>query len=469
MMFARIVLFIGVLVFDVIRALKTQTVWTVFGDIASKTGSSNLGQGFPDWDPPQFVMDSLRQSLTGLSHQYTRPAGHPQLVKLLAERYEQHLNQEVDPMKNVAVTVGASQALFLALTTLLAKGDEIIMFDPFFELYTKQISLTGAVPKFVTLGGEAATLENPWALDIAALRKAVTSKTRVLLLNSPHNPTGKVFTKAEMEAIAEIVRENPELTVVSDEVYKFTVYDPQESGDPTSTGHHHFSRLPGMWDRTVTISSAGKTFSVTGWQVGWMVGPEKFINPVQALLPCVQFCAATPIQEALCTAIRRAEQPYEGYATYYEWLRSQFSSKRQILEEGLRAAGMEPIRSNGGVFLMARLPDDAELMQQWQQEKQAAKMDATTAATAAAGSDAFIEPYDWRYCRKLAAEHRVIGIPASPFFSNPEEAPPLARFAFCKTDDTLIEAARRLKTKTPTVGQINTQQNPSISAGSLRN
>mmetsp|Transcript_14135 Transcript_14135/g.31013 ORF Transcript_14135/g.31013 Transcript_14135/m.31013 type:complete len:259 (+) Transcript_14135:155-931(+) len=171
-----------VVVSAVVRALQVRpTVWSVFGDIAAKTGASNLGQGFPDWDPPEFVLDSLRRSV---SHQYTRPAGHPQLVELLAERYENHLDHEVHPMNNIAITVGASQALFLTLTTLLERGDEIVMFDPFFELYTKQIKLTGATPKFVPLGGAAATLDNPWALNVDALRESVLARVSSFVLLS---------------------------------------------------------------------------------------------------------------------------------------------------------------------------------------------------------------------------------------------------------------------------------------------
>lgn len=178
------------------------TVWSVFGDLASTTGSTNLGQGFPDWDAPEFVLESLK---TSMSHQYTRSSGYIPLVQLLSRRYSLHLNREVDPLRHIAITVGASQALFLTLMTILQRDDEIIIFEPFFELYTKQIALTGAHPRFVPLGGSAATLSNPWALNVEALRQAITPKTKVLLLNSPHNPTGKVFTLEEMQSIAEVL------------------------------------------------------------------------------------------------------------------------------------------------------------------------------------------------------------------------------------------------------------------------
>lgn len=402
----------------------TKNVWSEFGGLAVQHSAINLGQGYPDWNPPTFVTDALIQST---QHQYTRPAGHLPLVKLLAEKYSRHLQREVHAEKEVAITVGASQALYLALVTLLKENEEVVMFEPFFELYLKQIALTKAKPVFVSL-----TLEDDkqgWGIDFAALERAITPKTKVLILNSPHNPTGKVFTLDEMMRIADIVRKHPNLVIISDEVYKFTIYNNAYPGDSTAIGHYHFARLPAMWDRTITLSSCGKTFSVTGWQVGWMVGPKRLIEPAQRLLPCVQFCAATPIQEALVKAITIAEQPYNEHDTYYQWLRAQFAKKRQILEGGLRAAGLQPIASEGGFFLMARLPI-IDL-----QDK--ANVDN--------------DPYDWRYCRYLAQERRVIGIPASPFFSRADyhiqqsNVGPLARFAFCKVDETILEAVQRLE------------------------
>lgn len=152
-------------------SLPLPSVWTVFGELAAKTGASNLGQGFPDWNPPSFVLDSLRDAVSTPFHQYTRPAGHPPLVELLAERYSRHLNRRVHPFEEVAITVGASQALYLALMTFVKPGDEVVIFEPFFDLYLKQIKLTGGVPKYVALGGKAATPQDPWALDIDTLRR----------------------------------------------------------------------------------------------------------------------------------------------------------------------------------------------------------------------------------------------------------------------------------------------------------
>jgi len=412
--------------------LPAVSVWSYFGELASKTGAANLGQGFPDWDPPQFTLDALRNTVSTSYHQYTRPAGHPPLVELLGGRYSRHLKRTIEPYNEVAVTVGASQALYLALMTFMTRGDEVVIFEPFFDLYLKQIKLLGGIPKYVALGGKAATIKDPWALDIDALKAVITKKTKFLILNSPHNPTGKVFTKAEFEAVAQIVRENPNVIVLSDEVYKFSVYNPMEEGDETSKGHYHFARLPDMWDRTITISSCGKTFSVTGWQVGWTIGPSKYIKRIQEILPCVQFCASTPIQNALTSTLQIAEGPFEGKSNYYEWLRLQFQRKRKILEDGLREIGIEPLESHGGFFLMARLPIHSDVLE---------------------ASRISQEPYDWLFCIKLAKEYGVIGIPASSFFSSfsskgkstQPPVPPMARFAFCKKDETLILVRDRLR------------------------
>lgn len=266
---------------------------------------------------------------------------------------------------------------------------------------------------------------------------AITPKTKILLLNTPHNPTGKVFSYRELVQIAEIVKENPQITVISDEVYKFSVYNPVELGDSFAKGHFHFARLEGMWERTITISSCGKTFSVTGWQVGWMVAPTKYTLPIQDIIPCIQFCASTPIQAALSYAISQATQPYEGFDTYYEWLRCQFSSKRIVLEAGLKSVGIEPLQSRGGFFLLAKLPDVPILSKY----------------------DKYDELYDWKYCRMLAHECGIVGIPASSFFSPTSQhgsKDHMARFAFCKKDETMTLATEKCYKYAITTATTNT-------------
>jgi kynurenine--oxoglutarate transaminase/cysteine-S-conjugate beta-lyase/glutamine--phenylpyruvate transaminase len=263
------------------------TVWTEFARIAEECNPVNLGQGFPDWLPPKFAIDSLVEAVLDSAqspHQYTRPAGHPNLVNQLARRYSIHMKRDINAMDEVAVTVGASQALYLSLQTLIRPGDEVILFEPFFDLYVNQVRLAGGTPVFVPLqfvsydetNDAAAIVGGDWKLDRDALMKVVSPRTKAIILNSPHNPTGKIFTRHEMEIIAESLDlAGPDCVVLSDEVYKYIVHAPPQDeylGDsPLCSGHTHFASLPGMWDKTITISSAGKTFSATGWQVGWYV------------------------------------------------------------------------------------------------------------------------------------------------------------------------------------------------------
>merc|ERR1719478_379193 len=228
------------------------TVWSEFGELAAETGAVNLGQGFPDWAPPDFVVAEGVRALREGYHQYTRPAGHPPLAEVLAKRYSTHLRRRVDATSEVAVTVGASQALYLTLQALVNPGDEGVLLEPAFDLYYGQVRLAGGVAVGVPLSID----EGEWRLDIDALARVLTPRSKVLVLNSPH---------------------------------KYTVYDGV---------HEHFAALPEMFDRTVTLSSAGKTFSVTGWQAGWCVGPSRLVRHIQLLLPFVQFCVATPVQQA---------------------------------------------------------------------------------------------------------------------------------------------------------------------------
>ncbi len=428
------------------------TVWSEFGQIAaSHAKATNLGQGFPDWQPPDFVLREAHKAIDEGFNQYTRPAGHPPLAHVLAERYSRHLHRDVNPDTQVAVTVGASQALYLTLQAMLNPGEEVLLLEPAFDLYYGQVRLAGGTSVPVALSLSPATDEVPaeWHLDAAAVEAAITPRTKILLLNSPHNPTGKVFTHAEMVALADIVRRHPQLLVISDEVYKYIIHSPVPggggggeavaggSGDGTAAGvgspraHAHFAALPDMFERTVTVSSAGKTFSITGWQTGWCVGPEHLIRPIQLLLPFVQFCAATPMQQALSRVLTLADQPYEGHASYYEWLCAMYRRKREVLVGAIGRAGLQPVAGQGGFFLMAdtsalEVPDEF--------------LKASTPA-------APVMTRDWALCRWLALEAGVVAIPASPFFSleNRHLGANHIRLAFCKSDATLIEAGERLE------------------------
>ena len=398
------------------------TVWGEFGQLAASTGAVNLGQGFPDWQPPEFVVEEAQTALRTGYHQYTRPAGHPQLVEVLAQRYSKHLERPIDATTEVAITVGASQALYLTLQALIDPGDEVVLMEPAFDLYYGQVRIAGGTVVPVPL--EVDESGRQWTLNANRLEAAVNEKTKVLVVNSPHNPTGKVFSADEMAQIADVVRRHPKMLVISDEVYKYTVY-----GDDAN--HQHFAALPGMYERTVTLSSAGKTFSVTGWQAGWCIGPATLLKPIQLMLPFVQFCVSTPMQQALSRVLVKADEPYLGHPSYYAWLCEMYRTKREILATGLRRCGMVPMEGQGGFFLMADT-SSLEVPEKYLRETTPAAPDGVTR--------------DWALCRWMALEGGVIAIPSSPFFSadNKELAGRYVRFAFCKGDGTLQEASDRL-------------------------
>jgi kynurenine--oxoglutarate transaminase/cysteine-S-conjugate beta-lyase/glutamine--phenylpyruvate transaminase len=432
------------------------TVWTEFARLAQQHNVQvNLGQGFPDWLPPKFAVDSLVEAALDSAqspHQYTRSSGHPNLVQALAGRYSKHLRRNVNASDEVAVTVGASQALYLCLQTIIQPGDEVILLEPFFDLYVNQVKLAGGTPVYVPLTFRPYDRDDvfsggDWILERGAIQRAVGPKTKAIILNSPHNPTGKIFTRHEMEFVAEAVLElaNPDCVVLSDEVYKYIVHAPPLRKDEESLfcrGHVHFASLPGMWDRTITISSAGKTFSATGWQCGWCVGPKHLIAPVQQLLPYVQFCASTVIQEALARSLARADEPYEGHASYYDYLRTKYQRKRDLLADALQQAGFATPdyqqTPGGGFFIFARI--GKKILERIPKER------ILVPNKAAPGGVARL---DWAFCQWLIEEKGILCLPASPFFSaeRAEEGASdlFVRFAFCKSDETLEAAAVALK------------------------
>lgn len=452
------------------------TVWSEFGRIAQEFEPVNLGQGFPDWLPPKFAVDSLVEAVLDSAkspHQYTRPAGHPNLVTQLARRYSTHMKKDIDPMSEVAVTVGASQALYLSLQTLIKPGDEVILFEPFFDLYVNQVKLAGGKPVFVPLhfvpydvDSDDVVTGGEWILEKEDLMKVVSPQTKAIILNSPHNPTGKIFTRSEMEIIAESLElAGPECVVLSDEVYKYIVHAPPKDSckdeSPLCHGHTHFASLPGMWDRTITISSAGKTFSATGWQVGWCIGPKRLIEPIHTLLPYIQFCASTVIQEALARSLPRADEPYEGHASYYDYLKFKYTRKRDLLVTALKEAGFAvpdyDRTPGGGFFIFARAGKSIEkvIPPEYIMSKNAA----------APGG---IARQDWALCQWMAEKIGLLCIPSSPFFSLEQAergvSDSFIRVAFCKNDETIEAAAvalrrlRSLEEQTEVQGIPSTEQ-----------
>jgi kynurenine--oxoglutarate transaminase/cysteine-S-conjugate beta-lyase/glutamine--phenylpyruvate transaminase len=409
-------------------------VWHEFSPLANKYGAINLGQGFPDWDPPKFVQEAMVHAVDPAfgrhANQYARSMAHMPLAKVLAAEYSEKWNIDIDPGTQIATGVGCTNVLYCALQGLLNPGDEAVLLEPFFDVYSSQVLMAGGKPVYVPLrptgDPKTDTASNVFTLDLDELDSAIHKGTKVLLLNTPHNPTGKLFSKQELEGIAKIVKRHPGLTVISDEVYEHLIYEPE------TEPHISIASLPGMFEQTLTLSSSGKTFSATGFKVGWCVGPASLVKAVWAVQQWVNFSVPTPNQDAIAQALVQAKQPYNGYETYYKYLVAEYKRKRSLLAAALRSAGMTPVIPPGGFFIMA---DTSQI------DFPSSYMDHPTEASPNP------MPRDWAMSRWLTQEVGVTAIPPSAFYSPSEVqlAGNFLRFAFCKGDDTITEAHRRLE------------------------
>jgi aspartate/methionine/tyrosine aminotransferase len=376
----------------VVRQFGT-SVFSEMSRLAREHDAINLGQGFPDFPGPTFVKEAAKAAIDRDENQYAISHGSARLRQAIACSWSSRYGGEIDPEQEVTITSGATEAIFDALQSYLDPGDEVIAFEPFYDSYLASVMLAGA--RFVPM-----TLQPPdWAFDVERLRAAVTKRTKAILLNTPHNPTGKVFNSEELVTIAEICQEH-DLIAISDEVYDRITYGNAE--------HIPLATLPGMWERTLTINSTGKTFSMTGWKIGFAIGPSALSEPLRAVHQFVTFATATPFQEAMADAFELAET--NGY---YEELREEYVGRRLILDDGLRSAGLTPLPIEGSYFLM---------------------------------SDLNGLPFrdDVSFCRWLVREIGVAAVPPSAFYVEPNRAPLLARFCFAKQESTLIAAAERL-------------------------
>lgn len=414
------------------------TVWHEFTPLAVRYEAINLGQGAPDWQPEDFCIQAAQEALAMTENQYARSGGHPLLCQTLAEHYSPLFGRDLDWQKELTVSVGATEGIYASLQSLINPGDEVVLMEPCFDIYRAQVQMAGGVCQFVPLHPPSEDCSH-WHLNEDELRACFNENTKVLVLNNPHNPTGHVFRREELAMIASVVESFPQVTVITDEVYEHIVFD----------GHEHvrFGSLPNMWERTLTCSSAGKTFSITGWKIGWVIGPEHLLQGVFLTNQWIQFSVCTPLQVAVANILRQAEKPYtapstceEGergqtFDTFYDYLRHRYQRKRDLLTEALSEAGLHPILPEGGIFVMAdttpiqkHLPSDS------------------THLTDPGPDGSSPVTTDWALARYLTVEHGVTPIPPSAFYSPEHEhmAESLLRFAFCKKDDSLEEGARRL-------------------------
>jgi N-succinyldiaminopimelate aminotransferase len=369
------------------------TIFSEMTRLAQQHGAINLAQGFPDFDGPPGVVDAAVAALRAGHNQYARSMGLPPLVEAVAAHQRELYGLTYDPLSEVVVFSGATEGIASFLLGFLEPGDEVVLFEPFYDSYPVMAELAGATVRPYTLRFP------DFALDLDRLESLVTSKTRLLVLNTPHNPSGKVFTRAELEGIAEICRRR-NLCVLSDEVYEHLVY-----GEAV---HMPIATLPGMRERTFTLSSSGKTYSFTGWKIGWGTGPQPLAAAAQAAHQFVTFATSTPMQHAVATALTRFAAPF------YAELRTEYTQRRDFLVRVLREVGFEVAAPDGAYFVLCDFRR-------------------------------FSAADDLSFARELTAQVGVAAIPPSPFYrSAPEEARRLVRFAFCKKMETLERAAERL-------------------------
>jgi N-succinyldiaminopimelate aminotransferase len=369
------------------------TIFAEMSALAASTGSVNLGQGFPDSDGPREVLDAAIDAINGGLNQYPPGPGMQVLRQAVAAHQQRFYGLTYDPDTEVLVTAGATEALAGTLLALLDTGDEVVVLEPMFDSYAPCISMAGAVAKPVTIRPPS------YELDAEALRRAITPKTKLILFNSPHNPTGRVFTREEVQLVADLAIEH-DLLVVTDEVYEHLVFDGLQ--------HLAMSALPGMRERTLVISSGGKTFNTTGWKIGWVCGPAALVTAVRTAKQFLTYVNGGPFQPAIAVGLGLPD-------TFYAGLAADLQAKRDRLMPGLLEAGFSVFPTQSTYFVtvdIRPLQPDGDGM---------------------------------AFCRGLPHRVGVVAIPTEVLYANKHEGRHLVRFAFCKQLDVLDEAVARLK------------------------
>ncbi|MEX2540872.1 MAG: aminotransferase class I/II-fold pyridoxal phosphate-dependent enzyme [Trueperaceae bacterium] len=373
-----------------------ETVFATYSRLASETGAVDLGQGFPDFEPPEFVTEALAATAAGYQ-QYPPLPGWPALLEAVADELAPGLGRQLDPVGNLLVTVGATEGLFAAMQAFIDPGDEVILIEPFYDAYPADVTMAGGVPRYVPLEPQE---DGSWLLDPERLADAFNQRTKMIVLNSPHNPTGKVFREEELDLVVELAQRHDAL-ILADQVYEHISFRPFVPA----------AERPGAWERTVSLSSFGKSFSVTGWKIGWACGPADLIAPLRSAHQWIPFTVATPLQIAAASALRQA-----AAGDYYRELASSYRHRRDLLLAALEPTPFRPMRPEGGYFVVAN-------------------------------SSALGYEDDVALCRDLPRRAGVSAIPPSAFYSAEHRhlARNLVRFAFCKRDDAIREAGNRLR------------------------
>jgi len=378
------------------------TIFSEINTLARQHNAVNLGQGAPDFDGPPEVLAAAVSALHSNANQYAPGVGYLAVRQAVADHAMRFYGQTVDPETEVAITAGATEAMLAAILGLLDSGDEAILFQPAFDSYAPQMRMAGVTTRYVTLQAP------DWTFDPAELAAAFNDKTRAIILNTPNNPTGKAFNLTELEIIADLCRRH-DVIALTDEVYEHLMYD--------GIAHIRLATLPGMAERTLTISSLGKTFSVTGWKIGWVIGPADLVTGVLRAHQFNTFAVASPLQLAAATALALPD-------SYYAQLTADFQARRDLVQSVLQRVGFEIWQPHGGYFVVGK----------WRN----------------------VAPYtiadDMAFTHWLIKEIGVACIPISCFYQESDRAahPDWVRFAVCKTHTTLNAAVERLERLTAT-------------------
>jgi N-succinyldiaminopimelate aminotransferase len=372
------------------------TVFVEINNLARQFNAVNLGQGAPDFDGPPEVLAAAVEAVNGAFNQYAPGIGMPAVREAIAGHAERFYRQKLDPETDVLVTSGATEAVFAAILGLTDPGDEVIVFEPVYDTYVPNLVMAGVAPRYVPLRGEN------WTFDPDELAKAFSRRTRAIIVNTPHNPTGKVYSPQELRVIAELCQKH-DVIAITDEVYEHILYD--------DAIHTRLATLPGMAERTLTISSLGKTFSVTGWKIGWALGPASLVNAVNQAHQFITYAVASPLQAAAANALNLP-------ISFFENLQRSYQARRDRILDVFAAIGCKAFKPQGSFFIMIdwRGIAPAELKN------------------------------DFQFATWLIRDVGVACIPASPFYQEADKhlGKHFARFAVCKRDETLTAAVERL-------------------------
>jgi aspartate/methionine/tyrosine aminotransferase len=368
------------------------TIFAEISRLAVQHQAINLGQGFPDFPAPEFIKQAAIQAILDNHNQYAPGNGILTLRQAIAEKMAKETNLQLDPEKNILVTAGATEAIYAAITALINPGDEVIVFEPFYDSYVPSITMAGGIPRYYRLQPPL------WQIDFDALSALFNEKTKMIIVNTPQNPMGKVFSQYELQQLALLCQKHNILALV-DEVYEYLTYDQ----------YHHYSlaAVPSMAERTITISSIAKTFSVTGWKIGWAIAAPEIIQAIFKAHQFIVYCNGTPWQYAAVNALKANE-------TYYRQLQSFYLEKRNYLFAALNQLGLHPIIPQGTYFIITTIAHTT-----W--------------------------PDDMQFCRQLILQAKVAAIPCRSFYDPANPQTNLVRFAFCKQQSLLEEGIERLQ------------------------